>query len=122
MLKDGDKNFKKIHIFDPMWLVNCSHEDIIMLYYNPIFSDVKDAEQASKYQRVVFLCFAHDINAGCDYDKKLGKFNKVQEVPEVKKKKPKQVFEKVMTLEQKKQLRIKLMNKIMDQERKQSKQ
>src|ERR1043165_5415574 len=112
VLKDGLKDFKKIHIFDPMWLINCSHEDIIMLYYNPIYCEAKDSEQASKYQRVVFLCFAWDVNVGCDFDKKLGKFVKVQEVQEVKKKKPKQTFEPVMTKEQKTLLRIKLINKI----------
>src|ERR1044071_8543512 len=90
VLKDGAKDFKKIHIFDPMWLINCSLEDIIMLYYNLIYCEAKDSEQASKYQRVVFLCFAWDVNVGCDFDKKLGKFVKVQEV---KKKKPKQAYE-----------------------------
>ena len=119
MLKDGEKNFKKIHIFDPMWLINCSHEDIIMLFYNPIYSEVKDAEQASKYQRVVFLCFAYDINAGCDYDKKLGRFVKIQKVPEVKKTKPKTFHEPVLTKEQKIQRHIKLMNIRMDEERQQ---
>lgn len=71
---------------------------------------------------MIFLCFAYDINAGCDFDKKLGKFVKIQDAPDVKKKSPKQVFEPVMTNEQKTLLHIKLMNKRMDQERKQSKQ
>ena len=119
VLKDGEKNFKKIHIFDPMWLINCSHEDIIMLFYNPIYSEVKDAEQAGKYQRVVFLCFAYDINAGCDYDKKLGKFVEKQKVPEVKKTKPKQFQEPVLTKEQKIQRHIRLMNIRMDEQRRQ---
>ena len=91
-----------------------------MLYYNPIYCEEKDSEQALKYQRVVCLCFAWDVNAGCDYDEKLGTFVKITK----EKKKPKQTFEPVMTKEQKTLLRIKLMNKQMDEERrqKQSKQ
>src|ERR1043165_7691507 len=102
LLKDGKNDFKKIHIFDPMWLINFSHEDIIMLYYNPIYCEEKDSEQALKYQRVVCLCFAWDVNVGCDYDKKLGKFVKITK----EKKKPKQTFEPVMIKEQKTLLRI----------------
>ena len=85
-----------------------------MLYYNPIYCEEKDSEQAAKFQRVVFLCFAWDVNAGCDYDKKLGKFVQIQKT---EKKKPKQTHEPVMTKEQKKLLHIKLMNKRMDEDR-----
>lgn len=85
-----------------------------MLYYNPIYCEEKDSEQAAKYQCVVFLRFAWDINAGCDFDKKLGKFVDVQKI---EKKKPKQTHEPVMTKEQKKLLNIKLMNKRLDEER-----
>src|ERR1043165_6995291 len=48
LLKDKRGEYKKIHIFDPMWLINCLYEDIIMLYYNPIYYEEKDREQALK--------------------------------------------------------------------------
>src|ERR1044071_1875118 len=101
-----------------MWLINCSYEDIIMLYYNPIYCEEKDGKQAMKYHRVVCFCFAWDVNAGCDYNKLLGKYVKVQEM---KKSSHKQQLEPESSAKQRKTLKIKLMNKTLEYQEQQSK-
>jgi hypothetical protein len=118
VLRDGKDKYKHVHVFDPMWLINCTFEDIIMLFYNTIYYEPNDFAQARKYTQVVGVCFAYDINAGSNLEGKLGKTVKIANVSKPVKK----TFEPPMTTEQKKQLRIKLMNKTMDQQRKLSNQ
>ncbi|MFS7950722.1 hypothetical protein Hanom_Chr07g00586531 [Helianthus anomalus] len=55
---------RRICILDPMWLVNCSKNDIDYLFYNKIVYEKADKEQAMQYQKIVDVCFAQDINSG----------------------------------------------------------
>ena len=118
VLRYGKDKYKHVHVFDPMWLINCTFEDIIMLFYNPIHHEPNDADQARKYTQVVGVCFAYDINAGSNLEGKLGKMVKMANVSKPVKRK----LEPEMTKEQKTLLRIKLMNKAMDEDRRRSNQ
>ena len=53
-----------IRVLDPMWLVNCSKEDIKCLYFSKIVFEDREKEQALQFQRVVNVCYAKDVNAG----------------------------------------------------------
>ncbi|MFS7988330.1 hypothetical protein Hanom_Chr11g01033491 [Helianthus anomalus] len=55
---------REIHVYDPMWLVNCSAKDIECLFINKIHYQAEDKEQAMQFQRVVTLCFQKGINSG----------------------------------------------------------
>ncbi|MFS7961988.1 hypothetical protein Hanom_Chr08g00721391 [Helianthus anomalus] len=46
---------REIHVYDPMWLVNCSTKDIECLFINKIHYQAEDKEQAMQFQRVVTL-------------------------------------------------------------------
>ncbi|KAJ0466323.1 hypothetical protein HanIR_Chr14g0670781 [Helianthus annuus] len=54
---------RHIHVYDPMWLVNCSAKDIECLFINKIHYQLEDKEQAMQFQRVVNLCFQKGINS-----------------------------------------------------------
>ncbi|KAM0053852.1 hypothetical protein Hdeb2414_s0006g00188671 [Helianthus debilis subsp. tardiflorus] len=43
---------RDIHVYDPMWLVNCSAKDIECLFINKIRYQPADKEQAQQFQRV----------------------------------------------------------------------
>ncbi|XP_035832056.1 uncharacterized protein LOC110870582 [Helianthus annuus] len=47
---------RDIHVYDPMWLVNCSAKDIECLFIHKIRYSPADKEQALQFQRVVSLC------------------------------------------------------------------
>ncbi|MFS7912876.1 hypothetical protein Hanom_Chr02g00135011 [Helianthus anomalus] len=47
-----------------MWLVNCSKKEIECLFFNKIVYTEPDKVQAPKYQKIVNVCFAKDINSG----------------------------------------------------------
>ncbi|MFS8006802.1 hypothetical protein Hanom_Chr14g01253411 [Helianthus anomalus] len=55
---------RRISVLDPMWLVNCSKKDIDFLFYNKIVYEKPDKVQAQRYQKLVNLCYAKDINFG----------------------------------------------------------
>ncbi|MFS8006191.1 putative levansucrase [Helianthus anomalus] len=52
-----------IHIYDPMWLVNCSAKDIECLFIHKIRYKAEDIDQAQQFQCVVSLCFQKGINS-----------------------------------------------------------
>ncbi|MFS7926529.1 hypothetical protein Hanom_Chr04g00298111 [Helianthus anomalus] len=54
---------REIYIYDPMWLVNCSTEDIECLFINKIHYQAEDREQAMQFQRVTTLCIQKSINS-----------------------------------------------------------
>ncbi|MFS8023247.1 hypothetical protein Hanom_Chr16g01449261 [Helianthus anomalus] len=54
---------RDIHVYDPMWLVNCSVKDIECLFIHKIRYSPADKEQALQFQRVVSLCFQKGINS-----------------------------------------------------------
>ena len=56
--------WRTIRVLDPMWLVNCSKEDIKFLYFSKIVFEDREKEQALQFQRVVNVCYAKDVNAG----------------------------------------------------------
>ncbi|MFS8028088.1 hypothetical protein Hanom_Chr16g01506381 [Helianthus anomalus] len=60
-VKRGD--CRRIHVLDPMWLVNCSKKDIDCLFFNKIVYNGPDKVQAQHYQKIVNVCFAKDINS-----------------------------------------------------------
>ena len=57
------EEIREIHVYDPMWLVNCSAKDIECLFINKIHYQPADREQAQQFQRVVSLCFQKSINS-----------------------------------------------------------
>ena len=54
---------RDIHVYDPMWLVNCSAKDIECLFIHKIRYSPADKEQALQFQRVVSLCVQKGINS-----------------------------------------------------------
>ncbi|KAF5818910.1 hypothetical protein HanXRQr2_Chr02g0071521 [Helianthus annuus] len=54
---------RNIHVYDPMWLVNCSAKDIECLFIHKIRYKAEDKDQALQFQRVVSLCFQKGINS-----------------------------------------------------------
>ncbi|MFS7912637.1 hypothetical protein Hanom_Chr02g00132261 [Helianthus anomalus] len=62
-LFDG-KEWRYIHVLDPMWLVNYSKKDIECLFFNKIMYYEADKEQAHKFQKLMNVCFEKDINSG----------------------------------------------------------
>ncbi|MFS7996761.1 hypothetical protein Hanom_Chr12g01133631 [Helianthus anomalus] len=55
---------RRINVLDPMWMVNYSKKDIECLFYNKIVYEKPGKVQAQKYQKLVNLCYAKDINFG----------------------------------------------------------
>ncbi|MFS7965771.1 hypothetical protein Hanom_Chr09g00766111 [Helianthus anomalus] len=52
-----------IHMYDPMWIVNCSAKDIECLFVNKIGYKAEDKDQALQFQKVVTICFQKGINS-----------------------------------------------------------
>ncbi|MFS7964138.1 hypothetical protein Hanom_Chr08g00746701 [Helianthus anomalus] len=52
-----------IHVYDPLWLVNCSAKDIDCLFVNKIGYRKEDKDQALQFQKVVTICFHKGINS-----------------------------------------------------------
>ncbi|MFS7929681.1 hypothetical protein Hanom_Chr04g00335411 [Helianthus anomalus] len=52
-----------IHLYDPMWIVNCSAKDIECLLVNKIGYKAEDKDQALQFQKVVTICFQKGINS-----------------------------------------------------------
>ncbi|MFS7962810.1 hypothetical protein Hanom_Chr08g00730861 [Helianthus anomalus] len=64
-LLDGNTgDWRHIHVFDLMWLVNCSKKDIECLFFNKIVYNEVDKHQSQRYQKLGNVCFAKDINSG----------------------------------------------------------
>ncbi|MFS8003805.1 hypothetical protein Hanom_Chr13g01218211 [Helianthus anomalus] len=66
--KTGD--WRHIHVLDPMWLVNYSKKDIECLFINKIVYNEVDKNQAQRYQKLINVCFAKDINFGPYWESK----------------------------------------------------
>ncbi|MFS7905522.1 hypothetical protein Hanom_Chr01g00048681 [Helianthus anomalus] len=66
--KTGD--WRHIHVLDPMWLMNCSKKDIECLFFNKIMHNEVDKNQAQRYQKLINVCFAKDINSGRYWESK----------------------------------------------------
>ena len=69
VLKNDPKICRKIRVYDPMWLVNLSKEDVKTLHLNQIHFQDQDADQAVRLQKMVRYCFAKKVHAGCDWSK-----------------------------------------------------
>ncbi|MFS7963304.1 hypothetical protein Hanom_Chr08g00736521 [Helianthus anomalus] len=50
-----------IHLYDLMWIVNCSSKDIECLFLNKIGYKAKDKELALQFQKVTTICFQKGI-------------------------------------------------------------
>ncbi|MFS8006726.1 hypothetical protein Hanom_Chr14g01252561 [Helianthus anomalus] len=46
-----------IHLYDPMWIVNCAAKDIECLFVNKIGYRAEYRDQALQFQKVVMICF-----------------------------------------------------------------
>jgi len=69
-----ENNWETIRVFDPMWLTNCSKDDVYTLYKTPIFYDISDMEQALQYRNVIRICFAYDIHSGSNWKEQSQKY------------------------------------------------
>ncbi|MFS7997196.1 hypothetical protein Hanom_Chr12g01138841 [Helianthus anomalus] len=58
-----ENEVRHIHLYDPMWIINCSAKDIDCLFVNKICYKAEDKEQAMQFQKVVTICFQKGINA-----------------------------------------------------------
>ncbi|MFS7909562.1 hypothetical protein Hanom_Chr02g00096021 [Helianthus anomalus] len=52
---------RDIHLYDPMWIVNCSVKDIECLFVNKIGYKAEDKDQALQFQKVVTICFQREF-------------------------------------------------------------
>ncbi|XP_021996495.1 uncharacterized protein DDB_G0283697-like [Helianthus annuus] len=52
---------KYIHLYDPMWIVNCYAKDIECLFVNKIGYKAEDKDQALQFQKVAIICFQKGI-------------------------------------------------------------
>ncbi|MFS7902701.1 hypothetical protein Hanom_Chr01g00014291 [Helianthus anomalus] len=57
-----ENEVRHIYVYDPLWLVNCSAEDIECLFMNKIRFKAEDKDQAMQFQKVVTICFQKGIN------------------------------------------------------------
>ncbi|MFS7910382.1 hypothetical protein Hanom_Chr02g00105701 [Helianthus anomalus] len=48
---------RNIHLYDLMWIVNCSAKDIECLFVNKIGYKAEDKDQALQFQKVATICF-----------------------------------------------------------------
>lgn len=57
-----------VYVFDPLSLINLSKDDLEVLLVNPIIYDdaFDDEVMALKFQRVVEVCCAQGVHAGCN--------------------------------------------------------
>ncbi|MFS7967796.1 hypothetical protein Hanom_Chr09g00789951 [Helianthus anomalus] len=53
---------RNIHLYDLMWIVNCSAKDIECLFLNKIGYKAEDRDQALQFQKVATICFQKSIN------------------------------------------------------------
>ncbi|KAL8205514.1 hypothetical protein R6Q57_009065, partial [Mikania cordata] len=62
-----DKQWDTARIFEPMWLTNLSHKDVLALHRHQIFFDVQDMEQALQFSRFIRMCACLRVHAGSDW-------------------------------------------------------
>ncbi|MFS7980240.1 hypothetical protein Hanom_Chr10g00937091 [Helianthus anomalus] len=65
-----------IHVYDTLWLVNCSAKDIGCLFVNKIGYRKEDKDQALQFQKVVTICFQKGINSENAWSTKWRKIEK----------------------------------------------
>ncbi|XP_022014011.1 myb-like protein X [Helianthus annuus] len=58
-----ENEVRYIHLYDPMWIVNCSAKDIECLFVNKIGYKAEDKDQALQFQKVATICFQKGINS-----------------------------------------------------------
>ncbi|MFS7962500.1 hypothetical protein Hanom_Chr08g00727341 [Helianthus anomalus] len=58
-----ENEVRYIHLYDPMWIVNCSAKDIECLFVNKIGYKAKDKDQALQFQKVATVCFQKGISS-----------------------------------------------------------
>ncbi len=64
VLKNDPKIYRKIRVWDPMWLMNLSEADMQTLNKNQIHFQDQDADQAVRFQKMVRYCAAKKIHSG----------------------------------------------------------
>ncbi|MFS7904619.1 hypothetical protein Hanom_Chr01g00038231 [Helianthus anomalus] len=58
-----ENEVRYIHLYDPMWIVNCSAKDIECLFVNKIGYKAENREEALQFQKVATICFQKGINS-----------------------------------------------------------
>ncbi|MFS7946663.1 hypothetical protein Hanom_Chr06g00538991 [Helianthus anomalus] len=71
-----ENEVRHIHLYDPMWIVNCSAKDIECLFVNKIGYKKEDKDQALQFHKVVTLCFQKGINSENVWSSKWRKIEK----------------------------------------------
>ncbi|KAD4585787.1 hypothetical protein E3N88_23388 [Mikania micrantha] len=74
VLKQED-NWRVIRMLDPIWIVNCSRDDIILLNSSRIYAEdgyhdvgVSFTDMAIQYQTIAQMCFTLGIHSGCNWN------------------------------------------------------
>ncbi|KAD3640513.1 hypothetical protein E3N88_29736 [Mikania micrantha] len=67
-----EENWRVIRMLDPIWIVNCSRDDIILLNSSQIYAEdgyhdvgVSFKDMAIQYQTIAQMCFTLGIHSGC---------------------------------------------------------
>ncbi|MFS7903963.1 hypothetical protein Hanom_Chr01g00030321 [Helianthus anomalus] len=71
-----ENEVRHIHLYDPLWLVNCSAKNIECLFVNKIGYKKEDKDQALQFQKVVTICFQKGINSENVWSSKWRKIEK----------------------------------------------
>ncbi|XP_022027120.1 probable serine/threonine-protein kinase kinX [Helianthus annuus] len=71
-----ENEVRHIHLYDLMWIVNCSAEDIKCLFINKICYKAEDKDQALQFQKVATICFQKGINSENEWSSKWRKIEK----------------------------------------------
>ncbi|MFS7954373.1 hypothetical protein Hanom_Chr07g00629531 [Helianthus anomalus] len=78
---------RNIHLYDPMWIVNCFTKDIECLFVNKIGYKAEDKDQALQFQKVSTICFHKGINSETIW---LTRWRKIEKEEALKAKKKKE--------------------------------
>ncbi|MFS7964121.1 hypothetical protein Hanom_Chr08g00746451 [Helianthus anomalus] len=71
-----ENEVRYIHLYDSMWIVNCSAKDIECLFINKICYKAEDKDQGLQFQKGATICFQKQINSEKAWSSKWRKIEK----------------------------------------------
>ncbi|MFS7895876.1 hypothetical protein Hanom_Chr12g01147731 [Helianthus anomalus] len=75
-----ENEVRYIHLYYPLWLVNCSVKDIKCLFINKIGFKAEDKDQAMQFQKVATIFFQKGINSENVWSSRWRKIEKEEDV------------------------------------------
>ncbi|MFS7948733.1 hypothetical protein Hanom_Chr06g00563361 [Helianthus anomalus] len=82
-----ENEIRYIHLYNPMWIINCSAKDIECLFMRKICFKAEDKDQAMQFQKVVTIFFQKGINSENAWSTKWRKIEKEEDLKAEKRRK-----------------------------------